>query len=306
MAQELNTVGAPTEGLGQTVTFQFNPQQVPQLQLPNQAQGVNVGIRGGDVRGSTGLTPVKIEPNPVVDSLFRVAGDVLKGYEEKAKQDRYVKGMQEAASGRSIEEVAQERPWFSRVFGDGDAVEGARAYTQQARAAQVSMDIEADLPNIAHLGQPEAQAYFADKVRNSLTGDPAADAYIMQGYTRLLPTAMKAQTKLHMAYVQTQAAQAFTASMDKTGKLLANRADMVAGGFVLPEDMQREAQGLIALSIAPNGMDEKVWQATMTSKLTTWGAEGNLHATQAFIDAGVLDHLSIPCLLYTSPSPRDA
>ena len=42
----------------------------------------------------------------MVDSLFRVAGDVLKGYEEKAKQDRYVKGMQEAASGRSIEEVA--------------------------------------------------------------------------------------------------------------------------------------------------------------------------------------------------------
>ena len=34
MAQELNTVSAPTEGLGQTVTFQFNPQQVPQLQLP--------------------------------------------------------------------------------------------------------------------------------------------------------------------------------------------------------------------------------------------------------------------------------
>lgn len=292
MAEAPNTTGAPTEGLGQTVTFQFDPQNVPQLQLPNQVAGVSGDIRGGNIRTATEATPIRMERNPTLDAVLALGGQVLKGYADKAKMDNYFRGMQEAATGRSIQEVANDRPWFSRIFGDGDAVEGARAYTQQAKAAEVTMAIEEALPNMAHMSPGEARAEFQKHVQAGMTGDSAADGHLMMGMTRMLPSAFKAQAKMHLAYVQSQAAQAFTASMDRTGKLLANRADLAAGGFLTPEDMQREAQGLIALSIAPNGMEEKVWQQTMASKLHAWGQAGNLHAVAAFTDAGILEHLT--------------
>lgn len=291
MAQELNTVGAPTAGLGQTVTFQPNVGSAPVLQLPTSPQGVRVGIQGGQAINQTRAVGVTIGPNPVLDAINKVAGGILNKATENAKLENYVRGMQEAVAGRSIQEISDSQPWYSKLFGGADVVEGARAYTQHATAAKVAGEIEAELPKIEALGQDEAQRYFVDKIQANLTGDAAADAQIMTSFTKLLPTAMKAQAKMNYAFRQKKAAGAFSGAMDNTAARLANLAELRTGGFITDEDMLRDSTELVRLSVPPEGMDEEVWQSTMSGKLSGWASAGQLHAVNAFTRAGLLSHL---------------
>lgn len=291
MAQELNTVGAPTEGLGQTVTFQPDLAAAPVLQLPNNPQAVRTGILGGQAMNQTRAVGVDIGPNPMLDAINKVAGGILNKATEQAKLENYVRGMQEAVAGRSIKEISDEQPWYSKLFGGADVVEGARAYTQHAVAAKVAGEIEAELPKIEALGQDEAQRYFVDKIQANLTGDSAADSQIMTSFTKLLPTAMKAQAKMNYAFRQRRAASAFGSAMDNTADRLSNLAELRAGGFITDEDMTRDATELVRLSVPPDGMDEEVWQSSMAGRLSTWASAGKLHAVNAFTQAGLLSHL---------------
>lgn len=291
MAQELNTVGAPTEGLGQTVTFQPDLGAAPVLQLPTTPQGVRAGIVGGQAVNQTRAVGVDIGPNPMLDAINKVAGGILNKAAEQAKLENYVRGMQEAVAGRSIQEISDSQPWYSKLFGGADVVEGARAYTQHATAAKVAGEIESELPKLEALGQDEAQRYFVNKIQANLTGDAAADAQIMGSFTKLLPTAMKAQAKMNYAYRQKKASAAFGAAMDNTANRLSNLADLRAGGFITDEDMTRDATELVRLSVPPEGMDEEVWQSSMAGRLSTWAASGKLHAVNAFTQAGLLSHL---------------
>jgi len=287
-----NTLGAPTVGLGQTATFAVDLPQAEALSLPGQP-GVNVGIQGGQVIDRSQYNALPQEHETALGAAIKQVADKYIGLEAKQlRADRYNAGMMEAAQGKAIKDIVRDTPWYSQLWGAGDAVEGARAYAGHETVGKVSSMVAAELPNTKSMSPDQATEYFRGKLNPLLTGDGPTDAYVMQAWGQQLPGLMSAQAKLHYGWRQERALDAFNGALNGQARHLANVGDLVAGGFMTKDDLSVAGQQALAMSMPPEGMDEKVWKSTITSKIREWAADGNMHAVNAFLDAGLQDHLT--------------
>ena len=198
-----NTLGAPTEGLGQTVTFAGNAQGgVPQTSAMQRGSLRNSATGGGAQRTAQALQV----PTPQGDSLFktlaRLGGEVLKPHLEAERTLKYMEGMQTAASGQAITEIVDEQPWYSQVFGSTSLVDGARAHTAAAKATAIAVDMETNMTTLRKMAPSEFAQYSTKAMQKAYTGDATTDMMLTQQVGQTLPSVMKAQAKEHIRYTQ--------------------------------------------------------------------------------------------------------
>lgn len=282
-----NTLGAPTEGLGQKVTFAFDPNNsTPQLQLDRGGNGPS-GVHGGPVGvGQTRATGVVAPPNPTLNFLEKVADGVMKPRLERAKQDAFFSGMQRAMAGEAVADIAQQQPWYSTLFGESDVVEGARTYTAQTQAQLTVAQMEDNMPELRKMAPAEAQAYFNKTINDSLTGERGTDASMLQAMTRALPSLMRRQSKEHYGFQQERATVAEAAAFKAGAVRLQGAAKGVASGFVTEEEKGQITDDFIRSVVPAAGRDNKNYKESMRDNLVQWGQEGNFHAVNALRDKG--------------------
>ena len=211
-----NTLGAPTEGLGQTVTFAANGRQgVPQTTGGQRSTFRTSASGGAAVRTSQALQVQAPKGDTLFQTLARLGGEVLKPQLEAERMLKYAEGMQQAAQGQAITEIVDEQPWYSKLFGSTSLVDGARAYTASSTASAIAAKQEADMENLRKLSANEMAAHSANLMRDAAnTGDATTDAMITQSMTQTLPGLMKAQAKAHLGYQQEQLTQKIGDSFD--------------------------------------------------------------------------------------------
>lgn len=294
-----NTLGAPTEGLGQRVTFAFNtPQGVPHLDAGG-AVGVRGGVQGGGTKGpgATRATGVQAPPNPTMDIIMRVAEPLIKQNLQKQRATAYVNGMQRAMQGEAVADIAESQPWYSNIFGDSDVVEGARAYTSHAKAQTALASMEDAMPELRKMSPTEAQSYFSKAVEGQMTGDAPTDMTLMRSLTTAMPAVMRRQAKEHYGYLQETAAgaeaQAFQAG---AVRLQAAAKGMIpkpgeSSGVVTPEDYSQVVESFVQSIVPAPGRDAKNYKESMTQNLAGWAQNGNFHALNALKDRGFFDVL---------------
>lgn len=293
MAQQENTLGAPTEGLGQTVTFAFGQDGgVPQLQLGGTTM-VNAGIQGGRVPGNLPLAQdVKAQPNPMFDMVMAVADSAIKKNVERKKAEAFVIGMQRAAAGEAVTDIAAEQPWYTKIFGDSDVVEGARVYASQTVAQTQVAAMEDAMPELRKKTPAEAQQFFINSVNANLTGDPVADAAIMQSMSRALPQVMRRQTKEHYGWLQENATTQETAAFRAGATNLQAQAKALGKDFRNSEEFKVATQEFVASVMPADGRDLDSYQKSMTANLRSWAQNGEFHALNALRDSGFMDVLT--------------
>lgn len=277
---ESNTQGAPAEGLGQNISFAFKPGSgVPVLQPVGQSQ-VQAGIRGGPVTALNALRPQQQDPyaTQTLDFLVQVGGAVLKPKIEQAKMERYVAGMQQAATGDAMQDIVERQPWYSRIFGDSDTVEGARAYTSEAVANKLLLDMQADMPRLREMDPGTVQAEYSRRMAAVLTGDKATDAAIMASLMRGMPAFMRLQAKEHYAWRQERASAAESEAFRTHAATMQALGVPYQSGLVSDEDYA-EAQRRFLLSQLPAaGRDPESWKKDMTARLIGAARDGQFHA----------------------------
>jgi predicted transcriptional regulator len=285
MAQQENTLGAPTEGLGQTVTFAFGADAgVPQLQL-GDTNLINASVQGPRLAGIPLADGVKAQPNsPTLDFIMGVVDAQAKGEVQKRRTAAFVTGMQRAAAGEAVADIAKDQPWYANIYGDSDVVEGARVYASQTTAQIAAAEMEDAMPQLRKLGPAEAQAYFVETVNKKLSGDPATDAAIMQSMSRAMPGVMRRQTKEHYAYLQENASAQETAAFRAGAKNLQAAAQGVGPDFRTSEEFQMEVSNFKASVMPADGRDFESYQKSMAANLRVWAQEGNFHALNALRD----------------------
>ena len=159
-----NTLGSPTEGLGANITFSGGDRRQPAQMRVGEAQQVRLG-NSTKISLQTpvvGLGNMANDNDPTLDLVMKVAGAVVGPALKKYQTEQYVAGMQRAASGAAVKDIVDEQPWYSRIFGDSDVVEGARAYTQQAKATETAMLMTENMQELRKLDGASAQAHFTD------------------------------------------------------------------------------------------------------------------------------------------------
>src|SRR6478752_1039791 len=163
-----NTLGAPTEGLGQRVTFAFDAGgAVPQLSLGNRGD-IQAGVRGGGTvnAGGTQNRGVVLEKNETFDFIAGLADKAVKVDMQRRKTQAFVTGMQRAAAVEAVSDIAAQQPWYSKLFGDSDTVEGARQYASHTIAQTTVAQMEEEMPQLRQMSPLEAQNYFTDSVKS--------------------------------------------------------------------------------------------------------------------------------------------
>lgn len=293
MAQTDNLLGAPTEGLGQNVTFGFNTPGSPQLGAGGPAP-VRGGISGGNPQLRTQGVGVDSRPAsfPILDTIMQISGGVAQRQMQQMRTEQFFKGMQRAANGEAVTDIAKDNPWYAKLFGDSDAVEGARAYTSATKAQTVVAGMEEDMPKLRMLSPDEANKYFIQKINDAQTGDTATDMAVMQQFTQSMPALMKRQAKENYAYVQGEAVKAQSAYFASGASALQTSADGLALGTVSPEDYDAAKRQFLASTAPPVGMDPDKFIAGRTQDMISAARNGQFHALNAMEEAGFLDAMN--------------
>lgn len=292
-----NTLGAPTQGLGQTVTFAFDPGRQPaQIGLggSNQINGRVVGAGGvpGGVASAGRLQPgIQATPNPTLDILTRFADKAALAAVDKAKQEAFFNGMQRAAAGEAVADIVNTTPWYATLFGEADVVEGARAYAGNTVAQTAIADMADKMPELRRMPPEEAQAYFNQTISGKLTGDKPTDASILQAFTRAMPGVMRQQAKEHYGWKQENAVKEQQSSIRAQAQGLAAQAKGYADGFVTEDEFKASSQAYVRSLLPAAGQDEKHYKLGITGALLSQAQDGNFHALNAARDSGLFDAL---------------
>lgn len=291
-----NVQGAPTEGLGQTVTF------APKLGGNSpEAIGVNFGqSKQGATRaigpGTDMFQPMAIPQlpkDPTITLLAGLADEALKADIEKTKIEKFVGGMTRAMQGASVADIAREQPWYADLFGPADAVEGARAYSASAKASSIASNMVDSMDKLREMGPTEAQNYFAKTVTDNLTGDKATDGAILQSMTRTLPSVMKLQAKHHYEYQQERAVAADAGQFEAGAARLQANGKELASDFIGPVDHAAAQDQFFYEQVPPPGVSQDNWRKGKEQQILLALQRGQLHAINAITRPGrnILDAL---------------
>lgn len=294
MAGNDNVLGAPTEGLGQTVTFGgFDEKSgVPVLQ-PDSVVQTRGGVRGGETAAVrvTGGGNERYEGSGALDMLIKLGDRKLQGQIKQRQQEQFVVGMQRAMAGEAVADIAEDQPWYSQLFGDSDVIEGARAYSSQAAVSDMAASFEASADDMRRLGPQEAQQFYIAEVNKRLTGDPASDGAIMQAVMRVMPSAMKSQAKAHYGFLQERAVEAQSQAMSSDADRLQANGAALAKGTMSAEDFAVAKEQVVFNGQPAAGQNPEKWVETIGKNLHLWASQGKFHAVNAYKEKGAFDVL---------------
>ncbi len=279
--------------MAQEESFAFStPDSVSQQRSAGYV-GSNSGVQGGETTLTTQAVGVPKQPaNDTLGLLLSLGGELLRKPLEQKKTEAFVSGMQQAAQGKAIQDIASEEPWYAHVFGYADAAEGARAYLGHTRAHEAVSAMEDQMPELRKMDGPQAQKFFTDTVNSKLTGDKAADLSIMKSMTQVLPAFMTRQAKEHYGYKQESASAAEEASFASTSGYLQKVGQSLKDGFMTQEAYDVQVQQFINDSAPAQGRDIASWQKSRTQGILGALDRGELHAVNALREHGALDALT--------------
>jgi hypothetical protein len=303
-----NRVGAPTEGLGQTVTFAAGGSNgVPQL----SAERLNMVRAGQEGDGRARITAQQIaipdarEGTKIIEAVQRFGDAAFAPKIEEAKQEAFISGMHRVAAGEAVKEVVDEQPWYSQLFGPTPVVEGARSFASFTLVQAESAKIEAEMPELRKLSPVEFQKVLSKRLTSVSSGDNGTDLLVQQAFVKEMPGLMKAHTKEHIGYQQAQFAESVrTAQVSASSRYRATRqrynpgakeTDILMGGydgsFTDSNDML-EAEISFVQTFQPLPGVPKETHQKMTSKVVAdLLSQNDLHAFGVLEKAGVIDDL---------------
>jgi hypothetical protein len=270
-------------------TFSFAPPGTPQASANEQA----VGTRAGNVNPQASQQALTYQSPPPDKTFEAVIGFADKAFGEKLneiKQEQFLRGMQQAASGEALTDIVNEQPWFTRIFGPSGAADGARAYTVAAKVADWGNQQELDMQELRKVSPDQIPAYLNKAVNDRKTGDLTTDVMMGMQIMKEAPGLMKRHARENYKYQQEEAVKArYTAmSAAAVSVQLAGAADE---GTVLPEEVEERVGRLYQALVLKPGEDPESQRATLKTFVQAQAAEGNFHVINRLEQDGILGDL---------------
>ena len=276
-----NLFGAPTKGLGQTVTFAPEQEQGFVPTAPQVNTQLQIGVQGGAVGvGGTGAQALIAEgPSPLMQAMMRIGGKFVEGQIEERKTEAFVEGMQRAAAGEAVADIVKETPWWAKMLGSADPAEGARWYAGHTVAQSTVADLDDRMSELRQLPPDQARALISKEAQARLTGDPSTDAAILQQMSQALPALFKRHTKAHLGYLNEQAVAAMTASTMQAGRRLQQVASGQASQEYSQQDLEDARASFLSAMLPPSpDMDPEMLAQVRVRALEHMANSGSLHA----------------------------
>lgn len=293
MAERVSTPsGAPAREGGVT-TFAFQVGNPTSLARPvSQGAPVRGGVQGGAAPAvpqadHRGVAVASAQASQDLDVLMKFGQRVLGERMQKAQDAAYWEGVKKAAVGSSMQDIIAEEPWYAKIFGDTPMIQGARAYTAQAKLDTALSQLAQEMPELRKKGPNDVAAIFTGTLDGMMTGDPLTDAVLKRSASEKLPLLMKQHASEHYGYLQSEVKRTQFDSWNPVAATLQAQGQGVANGTVSPADFavaQQQALG----AIAPlDGQNDESYRANMLSYYNKAAQDGNFHMVGLLDKAGV-------------------
>lgn len=230
----------------------------------------------------TGFTPTPdIHANATrarnLEVLTQIAGDVLKPHIEAQKQEMFDNGVVQAMQGKAINDIVDEQPGYSKIFGASSSVDGARAMTALTVTTNAATQTVKDMPELRKQSPAQFQQYLLDQKKSLLTGDAITDAMVSRKSMETWQTTIGQHTKENYKYIQEETKKSYISLNEASGGRL--QALYAQGGMVAPEDLARAEQDVLQTAQGIPGQSEESIQDSMISIFKGAASRSNFRHT---------------------------
>lgn len=213
----------------------------------------------------------------------------------RVQQQKMWDGFVAARSGQTIEDIHEEQPWYSKVFGPTNYEIGAQAYTVMESVSNMEQDLVTRMPELRKL-PPEAMAEeFNRMTQASMTGNVFADALMQKNFMDRAGPLLDMHTKERIAWQQDELMKAQYASNSANSsafQAMSSRTAMLGGSRPAdPAEADKLAQSQLSLldGLAPSMYQtDESYRAAVTNFVRGAADRGEFYTLKFLDNNGVL------------------
>ncbi|MEJ1593532.1 hypothetical protein SMA75_20270 [Escherichia coli] len=209
-----------------------------------------------------------------MEAVNKLSRGALDPYVQAMQNEAYYNGAAQVVQGKSLQEVQEQQPWFTKIFGPSASVKGAQAMTVMKQMADAQTGFMTDMPKLRTQSTDDVRRYLVQQATRVNVGDPAMDNLIRAKMMENWQPMLELHAKENYKFVQEQNVNAFGQWHLAEGDSL--QATLKSGGNELsPDTTKMMRERVIAGIERPEGMDEASYKKAITSSATANLARGN-------------------------------
>ncbi|KVD54743.1 hypothetical protein WI87_23895 [Burkholderia ubonensis] len=218
-----------------------------------------------------------------IDTLNKLAGGMLQPYIDRQKKLQYAEGMAQAAQGRSLIEIENDQPWYTKLFGPDATTQGAQAFNMAAAMQDAQSQFMQAMPQLREKSPDQVRQYIVSKMGEvQPSGDPYFDAMVQQGLAEQLPKMLSAHMGQYMQFTQEQAYNGFTNLGASGGQALQDT--LKANNNLTPDIVAQAHADYTNLLVKPDNMTTEAYQRGLRDTVLSNAQNGNWQAVRAIKD----------------------
>ncbi|ALX42973.1 hypothetical protein AQ610_11485 [Burkholderia humptydooensis] len=218
-----------------------------------------------------------------IDTLNKLAGGMLQPYIERQKKLQYAEGMAQAAQGKSLIEIENDQPWYTKLFGPDATTQGAQAFNMAAAMQDAQSQFMQAMPQLREKSPDQVRQYIVSKMGEvQPSGDPYFDAMVQQGLAEQLPKMLSVHMGQYMQFTQEQAYNGFTNLGASGGQAL--QETLKANNNLTPDAVAQAHADYTNLLAKPDNMTTEAYQRGLRDTVLSNAQNGNWQAVRAIKD----------------------
>lgn len=260
------------------------------------AAGQAVAVRGGMEGSTAGVTSkfrtdLPAYEDPTTALLLKMGEKIVGRKVNQMRDEQFLRGVQQAASGKALVDIVNEQPWYTQIFGDVPMVEGARAYDAQTRAARWASETLTNMSKLREVSPDALPKLIMEDTNKRMSGDMQGDLMFRAEVLKRLPGLIEQHTKEHYKWGQEQlrnkAYDNINAASIEAQQILSNPDPAVSS----PEARAAVRDRLFSAFTPPPGMDAEAAENMVVDGLVGAAQSGNWHAVGILKESGALAYL---------------
>lgn len=222
-----------------------------------------------------------------IDELNKITAGVLGKKVEQAQTEAFWNGVKEAATGKALQDIIAEQPWYSQIFGDTQLVLGARAYTQQKILNDTAQKLTQEMPALRREPPEAVVGKFVGALDAMMTGDATTDAILQTSAAQTLPLLLKQHAAEHYAYLQEETKKAQFDSWLPMASQLQMQGEAYANQTLTEADFAAARMSALERIKPMAGQTPESYQSNMFTLYTKSAQDGNFHMVKLMDEQGI-------------------